>query len=96
MQAGQGRAHNPEGQGRAHWHAARQGRAEHQQAWHIVTAIKHECMWSHLKSSMSTVMRRSLSANPSSTVRPLGCSETLYASSVKFLTSSVDLQYTTH
>ena len=73
--AGQGRAGHTILQGWAGHTGMQQGRAAPMLA--LITAIKREGMWSHLKSSMSTVMRRSLSAKPSSTVRPLGCSDTL-------------------
>ena len=46
------------------------------------------------KSSMSTVMSRSLSAKPSKMLKPLGCRAKLYASSAKVFTSSLDLQHT--
>lgn len=71
----QGRAQKHAGQGTLACSKAGQGQAAASLACcNCCQALKHVV---HLKSSMSTVMRRSLSANPSSTMRPLGCSDTL-------------------
>ncbi len=75
----QGRAGHTRMQGRGGHTSMQQGRAwpSSSKPGRLQPAMKHEGVWSHLKSSMSTVMRRSLSAKPSSTVRPVGCSDTL-------------------